>query len=192
MLQRRTFLAGLTAIAAGPASAQAPQGGMTQAETQYITSTLKAGSLSLATSRLALKQAQEPKLKEFAQFEVAEQETVADVLKSLQSGSVSGSVKPPSDSELQQNLDQEGQQLLRSLQSAQAGATFDRDYLKAQVDGHNKLLRIQEDYLKSGRDLGAVNTAKLARGQIKEHLQLLADIQGQAGTGTTGRGRRRD
>ena len=79
--------------------------------------------------------------------------------------------------------------VLQRLESAQAGTNFDRDYVQAQLDGHNKLLHIQEDYLKSGKNLGLVNTAKLARGMIKEHLELLAAIQ-QAENSTTGSGNR--
>jgi putative membrane protein len=45
--------------------------------------------------------------------------------------------------------------------------------LRAQIEGHQKLLRIQEEYLSSGKDIAHINLAKLARGQIKEHLQLL-------------------
>ena len=39
--------------------------------------------------------------------------------------------------------------MVEKLRSAQAGAAFDQDYVKGQLDGHNKLLRIQEEYLAS-------------------------------------------
>jgi putative membrane protein len=69
---------------------------------------------------------------------------------------------------------------------------FDRDYLMAQTEGHEKLLTIQENYLKSGQNLDSVNVAKLASLQIKEHLQLLADIDSETGgAGTTGAAPRR-
>lgn len=62
--------------------------------------------------------------------------------------------------------------------------------MQAEVDGHKQLLKIHEDYLKSAKNLAATNTAKLAQGMIKEHLQLLADIQNQSGL-TEGSGARR-
>jgi putative membrane protein len=46
-------------------------------------------------------------------------------------------------------------------------------YVSAQIDGHQELLKIQETYLKSGSMREEVSVAKLARGQIKEHLALL-------------------
>jgi putative membrane protein len=188
MLKRRVVLAGLTAAAiAGPAltrkaSARDAGAAPSKGEEEWISKTMPIGALSLAVSRVALDKARFPKLKEFAQFEVAEQETVADVLKALQNpGDVTGTVKAPTDAELHSSLDQAAKQTLEKMQSAKEGATFDHDYLDAQVEGHEQLLRIQDDYLKSGRDLDGINVAKLARGQIKEHLRLLADIKNEMG-----------
>lgn len=193
MIARRTVLTTLAVSAATSAFAQSQAGRMpggasaTGADEQYIQQTMAIGSLSLAVSRIAERKTQSPKLKEFAQFEVAEQETVADVLKSLQnSGLVSGTVKPPSDAEVEQHLDQNGRETVQKMSTAQAGAAFDREYLEAQTRGHEELLRIQETYLGSGRNnINSLNVAKLARGMIKEHLQLLADIKAGMGSGNT-------
>jgi hypothetical protein len=46
-----------------------------------------------------------------------------------------------------------------------------------QVEGHRKLLDIQEVYLKAHDNLDQTNVAKLAHGMIKEHLTLLADME---------------
>ncbi|GLS64649.1 DUF4142 domain-containing protein [Methylobacterium oxalidis] len=54
---------------------------MGEAEAKHAGDTSTAGLMSLETSRIALKKAQHPKVKEFAQLEVAEQETIADVLR---------------------------------------------------------------------------------------------------------------
>jgi putative membrane protein len=191
MLHRRTVMAVLAAAASSPALAQSRSDnnslGTGSAEMQYVRQTMAIGSLSLAVSRIAEQKASFDKLKEFSRLETAEQETVADVLKSLESaGVVSGMVKPPAEAEVEQHLDQAGREILQKMRAQQAGAAFDHDYLQAQTDGHQKLLRIQEDYLRSGRDLDAVNVAKLARGMIKEHLQLLADINNEMAPATTG------
>jgi putative membrane protein len=155
-----------------------PAGGeaLDQAETQLIEQTLPIGSLSLAVSRVAEPEVRAPKLREFARFEIAEQETVANVLKALQNPGepVSGTVAPPSDSDVESHLDVRGRETLQKMRSARAGAEFDREYVDAQTEGHQQLLRIQEDHLKSGRNLDAVNFSKLASGMIKEHLQLLS------------------
>jgi predicted outer membrane protein len=189
MKDRRIMLAGIAAVLAAPALAQSqPAAGMTDADNQYVKRIMPVGSLALATSRIAAQKAGDANVKEFAKFEVAEQETIADVLKSIQNpGPISGEVKARSDAEARQNLDQQGKDILQKLESAQTGTNFDHDYVQAQVDGHNALLKIQEDYLKSGKNPALVSTAKLARGMIKEHLQLLADIQNKPDF-TTGSG----
>jgi len=149
--------------------------------------TMAVGSLSLAVSRVAAQKAHFPKLREFAHLETAEQETVADILKSLQSpGLVNGTVTHPSEAELEEHLDSAGRETLQKMRSAQAGAMFDRAYLDAQTAGHRQLLRIQDDYLRSGGNPDNINVAKLARGMIKEHLQMLADIKMEMGSSTTG------
>jgi putative membrane protein len=193
MILRRTALAVLAAVAATSSFAQSPPsptlGGASGPDEQYLRQSLARGSASLAASRIAGQKAQSDDLKEFAQFEVAEQETLADVLKSLQNPSrASATVKPPSEAEVEQQLDQRGRDELQKIKAAPV-AEFDREYLEAQMNGHKELLRIQENYLNSqpsNRDL--INVAKLARGMIREHLQLLGDIDTEieSGGATTG------
>ena len=193
-MERRHVVASLAAALTFPALARAqqtlqqttanPPGGgpaMGDAEMQHMKRTETVGSLSLATSRIALKKAEDDDVKEFAQFEVAEQETIADILKSMQTGDVHGTVKPPSESEVEANLDEKGKAMVEKMQQAKAGAPFDREYVTAQIDGHKQLLQIQEDYLKAGKNPEAVAVAKLAKGMIQEHLTLLGDIHDNMG-----------
>jgi putative membrane protein len=192
MVPRRTVLVALAAAAAQSsfAQTQSTPGGNAGADEQYVRETSAVGSFSLAVSRLAQQKAQTDDLKEFAQLEAAEQETLADVLKSLQTpGPIDGTVKPPSDAEVEQHLDRRGREKLEQMRAAPAGTEFDREYLAAQATGHLELLRIQETYLNSGRNnRDFINVAKLARGMIKEHLQLLADLESEIefGGATTG------
>ena len=200
MVPRRTVLVALAAAAAHSSFAQTQSGptpgGDAGPDEQYLRETSAVGSFSLAASRLAHEKAQTDDLKEFAQLEVAEQETLADVLKSLQNpGPIDGTVKPPSNAEVEQHLDRRGREKLEKMRAAPAGTEFDREYLAAQATGHLELLRIQETYLNSGRNnRDFINAAKLARGMIKEHLQLLADIESEIefGGATTGAAPERD
>jgi putative membrane protein len=185
MVPRRTVLVALAAAAAGSSFAQT-QSGRTPGsdggpDDQYIRLTMAASSLSLAVSRIAQQKVQTGDLKEFAQLEVTEQETLADVLKSLQNPSPpDGTIKPPSDAEVEQHLDQRGREELEKIRAAPAGTEFDREYLEAQANGHLELLRIQEGYLNSRQNNpDFMNVAKLTRGMIREHLQLLADIESE-------------
>jgi putative membrane protein len=191
MILRRTVLVALAAAAAHSAFAQTQMpGGDAGPDEQYIRETSAIGSLSLAISRIAQEKSQTDDLKEFAQLEVAEQEALADVLRSLQNpGLTEGTVKPPGEAEVEQHLDQRGRQNLEKMRTTPAGAEFDREYLAAQATGHLELLRIQETYLNSGRNNhDFINVAKLARGMIKEHLQLLADIESEIEFGGTATG----
>jgi putative membrane protein len=148
---------------------------------EYFRQSLAASSLTLAASRMAALKAQTDDLKEFAGLEEEEQETLADVLKSLMTQTAS--LNDPtgrrlSDAEVEQNLDQDGRDTLEKLHAEPAGAEFDRAYLGVLSTGHLELLRIQESYLDSGRNSTTViNVAQLVRTMIKQHLQLLADIE---------------
>ena len=154
----------------------APRG--PDARQKHTKDTMTVGSLSLALSRIAQTKANHPRLKQFVEFEIAEQETVADVLKALQTNATpAGSITAPSDAELMRNLDEEGKAAVEKLRNLRAGAEFDRAYIHYEVEGHRKLLDIQEVYLKTPDNRDETNIAKLARGMIKEHLTLLADME---------------
>ena len=211
-MERRILLVGLASLAAAPALAQSnpapatdapaapapsaapaepapamkvapPTVGVSGAVTDHMTRTMAVGSLSLAASRLALSKAKNALVKQFAGFETAEQDTIADILKAkmMPDAKPMGEVKGPTDAEIASKLDQKGKDMLEKMRAMKAGPEFDRAYLKAQLEGHKELLTIQEDYLKVADDLDETNVAKLARGMIKEHLALLADLEKKAG-----------
>jgi predicted outer membrane protein len=62
------------------------------------------------------------------------------------------------------NLDDAGKASVEKLRALKAGSEFDRDYIRYEIEGHRKLLDIQEVYLKSPDNLDQANVAKLARG----------------------------
>jgi putative membrane protein len=152
-------------------------GEMSKAEAEHMEQTMKVGSLALATSRIAVQKAKNAQVKQFAEFEVAEQETIAEIIKSMQGANVTTGQGAAPNAEAQANLDDKGKATLKKLQDAKAGAEFDKEYVQAQIEGHNELLKIQEKYIQSGKMREHVNVAKLARGQINEHLTLLALIK---------------
>jgi putative membrane protein len=191
-MNRRLLLASIATAAASRVAAQtsAPQqaqtiappspalSGMSHAQRKHINDTMAVGSLSLALSRIALPKANNALLKQFIEFEIAEQETVADILKTLQTnGAPTGSIQAPTDAELKQNLDDTGKASVEKLRASRAGSEFDHAYIQYEVEGHRKLLDIQEVYLKVHDNLDQTNVAKLARGMIKEHLTLLTGVQ---------------
>jgi predicted outer membrane protein len=147
-----------------PATAQ-PAAGTTLAPGAYKQQTLDIGAFSKMTSELALARATHPKVKQFAQFEVAEQTTVAQVLTD------SANPSPPP-------LDPQHTALLRQLQG-QTGKAFDVAYVQGQIAGHRELLNIQQALLNgtpTSRD--EEHIAMLARTVIMMHLTMLQDLQG--------------
>jgi putative membrane protein len=193
-MNRRLLLASIATAAASRIAAQtsAPQqapaqtialpapalSGMSDAQRKHINDTMAVGSLSLVLSRIALPKADNALLKQFIEFEIAEQETVADILKTLRTnGAPTGSIEAPTDAELMRNLDETGKASVEKLRASRAGSEFDHAYIQYEVEGHRKLLDIQEVYLKVHDNLDQTNIAKLARGMIKEHLTLLTGVQ---------------
>ncbi len=178
---RRQLLATLAATAFAPALLAAPQlfaatSEMGEAEKKHAEMTKMVGSLSLATSRLALEMTSADMVKLFAKFEVAEQETVADILKSMETDKAEGALKVPTDAEVEAMLDPPAKEALAMLKGLN-GAGFDKAYIAAQLDGHKKLRVIQEDYLKVGRNREHLSVAKLARGMINEHIDHLGMLK---------------
>lgn len=179
-MDRRLILAwAAAAVAAGPALAQtggsavpmgagtAPAAGakMGNAEVAHAQKTAIAGAATLQTSDVALQKARNAKVKEFAKFERDEQITIAEILKAMDPSL--GSAKP----------DAKMADVIQKMTAMQPGAEFDKAYVMNQIEGHQMLLAIQEDYLKAGANREHVAIAKLARGMIKEHLTLLGDLQ---------------
>ena len=191
-MDRRLFLAGLAVASALPARAQTTQPatppstpttaapapaevmGLGDVEKQHLMDTMKTGTLSLEMSKIAVQKASSAKVKEFAQLETAEQETVGDVLKAIKAAASDMAPAP--------ELDATQTAILQKLQQAK-GTAFDREYVQGQVQGHQELLKVQETYLAAGKHLDSTNVAKLARGMIREHLTLLQDLEKGSGLG---------
>jgi putative membrane protein len=184
---------------AGQAGASARAGQLGQAEMQHIQQTLQLGLVALETSKLAQQKAQNADLKQFAQFETAEQTTLSEVLHTMmdpgataatatmpQTGTSAQTGSSPSSTpaaaatsaaRANTTLDAQGREMVQKLQQA-SGAEFDRAYLMGQLEGHRNLLQVQERYLASNpQNREHVNVTKLARGQIKEHIALLETMQ---------------
>ena len=131
-MNRRLLLASIATLPAGQAFAQkmsptapAPSA-MTDAQQKHIRDTTAYGSLSLLLSRMAKSKVAHPLLKQFVDFEIAEQETVGGILKAIQTNAApSGATPSPSDADLMQNLDDAGKASVEKLRALKAGSEFD-------------------------------------------------------------------
>lgn len=165
-------------------SAPAAQGQQqSQEDRQYIQQALALSTVSLQQSNFALSKAQNPRLKQFADFEIGEQNTLTDILHSFADPAATASTTAGAQAAASTApvLSQEDSAAMERLSKAQPGAAFDREYLNLQIQGHQRLLKLQESQLQSSGNREMTNIAKLARGQIQEHLALLEDIQKEMG-----------
>ena len=184
-MDRRLLLSGAAlgsvALLSTKAFAQATPA-MGEAETKHAEQTGMVGALSLLQSRKAVAKASDAKVKQFATWEVAEQETVGDIFKSMKAGpdAAQGALMPPTDDEAMAMVDAAGKAKLDELDGL-SGADFDKAYVTANLEGHKKLLAIQEDYLTVGTNREHLSVAKLARGSIKEHIDHLEELQASLG-----------
>lgn len=173
-MDRRTFgasfVAGMAGLVAAPAVAQRRMGQMNMAmgpaEQRHARDTLAIGNVALLTSQLAQSRGGHPLVRQFAQFEIEENTTVAQIIREL-----TGLTPPPPVGADRRMIDQ-----LRN----QRGADFDRMYITAQIDGHRRLREVQDRYLGQGRNTHHRHIAMLARGRILEHireLELIRDLR---------------
>lgn len=182
---------------AGQNAAQAARGEsgsaeQTQAATQYIQATMAAGTLALQASTFARSKAQHPKVQQFAAFEEAEQNTMFEVLHALSDPSTTAATNERAAQGAPRNPSQaaatapmmsaQASAAMEEMSRAAPGPGFDRAYVDLQIRGHQELLAIQERYLATNpTHRPTAMIARLARGQIREHLALLQDIRNELG-----------
>ena len=167
--------------AGGAPAAQGQQ--QSQADRQYIEQMLALSTVSLQQSNFAVSKAQDPRVKQFAEFEIEEQNNLTDVLRSFAdpAATAATSAGAQASASTAPELSQGDSAAMERLSKAQPGAALDREYIAMQIQGHQKLLKLQEDNLQNSGNREMTNIAKLARGQIKEHIAMLEDIQRELG-----------
>jgi len=174
-----------TPMRQGQASAPAAMGQQqSQADQQYIQQMLALSTVSLQQSNFAHSKAQHPRVKQFAEFEIGEQNLLTDIMHSFADPNATASTTQGArqSAATAPELPQKDAQTMERLSKAQPGAAFDKDYVALQIEGHQQLLKLQESHLsQSAGNREMTNVAKLAQGQIKEHLVLLQDLQKELG-----------
>lgn len=161
-------LVAVGAVIPSVALAQRRDDRVSEAVERYIEDTLAIGGIALSTSQLARERARSRWVKKFAEYETEEQEGVSSILKSL-------GARPPAEAREEKR---EARNDLREL----SGERFEEAYLEAQAEGHERLLRVQNDFIKTGRDEDLQPIAKLIRGRVQEHIDLIRTIRDQLRT----------
>jgi putative membrane protein len=190
---RGSILAGILAglVIGAFALATEAQEKASEVEGDLVRQTRAISALSLLASRDGVSELHVPKLKDFANSEVVEQEANWAVFRSSTAGRAAGDTgTPPSNSELEQHLVPLAQQLLQNLRNTD-GTGFARQYFLLELNVHQQLLRLQEDYLRLGTNMDYRSIVQRANVLVREHLLLLDDIKNDidAGKGTVAPGR---
>ncbi|GAB4044333.1 DUF4142 domain-containing protein [Spirosoma jeollabukense] len=141
-------------------------------EKEFRQGVIGPAELSLVTSQIAVSKATNKYAKEFAGFELEEAKAVTSVLKDL------GTPVPA--------MNAKAQATLTKIKTT-TGAAFDKAYIQAQLENHEFLRDLAQDYLKnsmgktSPAESQTRHLATLALAVFKEHVALTKQILGQLG-----------
>jgi putative membrane protein len=138
----------------------------------FVEDASAANQFEINSSEAALRLSQDPDVKKFAQ-EMIDDHTAAGASMKAAVLEAKNSIvvrEPPP------GLDAVHQQILDDLKNAPSGQ-FDKKYIDAQVDAHNKAVQLFSDYSKNGdndalKDFSAKTLPTLQR--HKEHIDALA------------------
>ncbi|MDQ1900520.1 DUF4142 domain-containing protein [Paracoccus sp. WLY502] len=162
-MKRRTLFAAGAAAAVMPVARMAfAQAAAPDARMQEI---LLGGNFSLLSSRLAAEKATDPAVKAFAALEVAEQEAVARAFGAAPSDQVAP----------------EHATMLEQMNAMEAGAEFDRQYLTAQMQGHEQLRALHAAYAENGENPMARGASIVGVPAIDSHMSMLRAISNRMG-----------
>ncbi|TSJ36352.1 DUF4142 domain-containing protein [Mucilaginibacter corticis] len=183
-IERRDFLKKSMALSAGLTLA----GGMLQSfnagaatvvdhpmaanEKEFRMGVIGPAELSLATSQIAVNKATNKNAKEFAGFELGEAIAVTGVLKDL------GTPVPA--------MDAKAKATLEKIKSTPAGPEFDKVYIQAQLENHEFLRDLAQNYISKGKMAGAAENqgrhlATLSLAVFKEHVAITSRILKELG-----------
>ncbi len=172
----------MPSASSGSMSMNRTGGQMSQADMQHMQQTMQLGMVALESSRIAMNKVRNEDLKRFANFEAQEQTTLSEVLRSMMDPGATAATGSTGNQAAQtgmaMQMDAGARDMMQKLQNQQAGAEFDKMYLDGQLQGHRDLLQVQERYLQSNpQNREHMNVAKMARGQIREHIAMLEEMQ---------------
>ena len=142
----------------------------------YLTESAHMGAAEVAASQLALKKAQDPQVKRFAQMMVDDHTRGNQQL--LQLGQRKGLDLPKRPDELHTK----GAAAMANM----SGQDFDRQYMSCMVSDHAKLLSSSEDQAQLAKDPDVRAFAQTQVPMLREHYNMALQINRSLGGGATG------
>lgn len=141
------------------ANAAAPAAATPQ---EFVTQAAGSDLFEIETSRLAANQAQDPKIKQFAQMLVADHTKSTNELKTI-----AASLQPPVT--VAPTLRPDMQSKLDQLKDAK-GADFDKLYVSQQIPAHEEALALHRGFADSGQEQQLKNFAAKTADIVQKHL----------------------
>ena len=135
----------------------------------FMTTAAESGMAEVQLGQLAQQKAQNADVKQFAQRMVTDHTKANNELKQL---AQKENVTLPTD------LNAKHKELMSRLQGL-SGAEFDREYMKAQVDDHEKAVSLFQSQADKGDNAQAKAFASKTLPTLKQHLEMARDINGK-------------
>jgi putative membrane protein len=141
-------------------------------EEEFRLGVIPRAEISLATSRIAKEKATQANTKEFAGFEYEEAIAVLTVLRDL---------KTPVPA-----IEAKQAETMQKIETTAPGAEFDQAYIKVQLENHEELYALADDYLNNSdpattdpAEQQGRHLATLSRATFKEHVLICKRISGE-------------
>jgi len=160
-------------------------GAMSSVDRNFVISASEAGAAEVAQGQLAISRASNPDVKSFAQRMVDDHTRGNQAL--MQLATIKG-LTPRSGmtSDAAQGAQQKGKSRDKWLKLS--GASFDREYIRAQVRDHEMAVSLFEKEATSGSDPDLKAFAEKTLPTLKEHLRMARDVASRVGASAAHKG----
>jgi len=132
---------------------------------QFVDKAANSNMFEIQSSQAAVNKTQNSEVRNFAQRMVTDHTQAGEKMQTAAQG-----VTIPT------ALDQEHAQMLQKLQQA-SGNEFDRPYVDAQVDGHQKAVALFEGYAQNGDNAQLKQFAQQTLPTLRDHLQQITRVR---------------
>ncbi len=143
---------------------------------EFIMKAAQGGQMEVMMAEMAVSKATNAEVKQFAQRLLDDHSKANEELKTLASNK--GLTLPAENASKTQKMKMDMEK--------QAGANFDRDYMKDMVKDHQKDIAMFEREARDGKDSEVKAWAEKTLPTLREHLQMARDIAGKVGAGEAG------
>jgi putative membrane protein len=151
------------------AAVTAPIPALAMSTADFVKTVAVANKFEIDSSKLALRQSHSRGVRDFAQHMVSDHSKAGDDMQDALSQARTR-VTPP------HNLDMKHRAMMNKLRNL-SGRSFDREYIKMQVDAHHEAVKLFSDYSRTGGDRSIRSFALHTLPTLKEHKYHINRLQ---------------